>query len=129
MKDGPPLAFREGVGRGTFTKGLGYIPMRRYGGGCTLVLRADGATGEEDRADQRSGRCRETTNQCAAPDFAAGFAPGFAGDGAWEFAGAGAGFCCNSFTLTVSPSSSESAGFRTIQSDEVMPCKTSSVVP
>ena len=41
----------------------------------TLVLRTDGATGEEDRADQRSGRRRKTTNQCAAPDFAAGFAP------------------------------------------------------
>src|SRR5579859_230895 len=127
VKDGPPFAFVEGIVRRAFAKGSGDVPVRGDGSGGALILWADGATGEEQSERQESRDFCETTTQCAAPDFAPDFAPGFAGAGGCELAGAG--FCGISFTLTGSPSSSESAGLRTIQSDEVMPCNTSREVP
>ena len=75
MKNGPPLAFGQRVGRRTFAERFRDIPMRRYGRGGALILRANGASAEKECDGQTNGGFLETTNQCAAPEFAVGFAP------------------------------------------------------
>src|SRR6266481_1791248 len=140
----PPLPFGNGVLGSAFAPGLGEIPFGSGRGGRTLVIGAYGAAREENPGGQQESGVRNRrgahTRDTGAPrsshyffspcaDLPFVVAGTFPGGGAALLPGAPDPAFGGSFTLTCTPSSSESGGFSTIQSSGRKPCSTSSEVP
>src|SRR5271168_343588 len=131
MENAPPFAFGGGVLWITLTPGFRDVPLCGSRRGGAHILWANGTTREKQNHAGCGQKCEAEFplhHYCFAPG--APFVVGALGCAGAACAGAPAApACAICLTRTSWPSSSESAGFRTIQSEASRPCKTSRDVP